>query len=67
MINATKLTGRRSVIALPLVGPPTSAIDYIVGKAVKENIVIVAAAGKQKSKNVSICVVHTTIFLQGTS
>ena len=42
----TKLTGRRSVIALPLLGPLTKAVDVDIKKAVKENIVVVASAGK---------------------
>ena len=45
VINATKLTGRRSVIALPLIGPHSPAVDDIIEQAVRENIVLVAAAG----------------------
>jgi len=45
VINRTKLTGRRSVIALPLLGPQTDAFDVAAEEAVKQNIVLVAAAG----------------------
>jgi len=46
VINRTKLTGRRSVIALPLLGPQTNnAFDVAAEEAVKQNIVLVAAAG----------------------
>ena len=45
MINSTKLTGRRSVIALPLIGPYSPAVDDVIEEAVRENIVLVAAAG----------------------
>ena len=44
--SRTKLTGRRSVIALPLLGSLTKAVDVAIKKAVKENIVVVASAGK---------------------
>jgi len=53
VIDAAKHTGRRSVIALPLAGPPSEAVDQIIEEAVKENIVLVAAAGKGQSQNVS--------------
>jgi len=46
VIEKTKLTGHRSVIALPLVGPQTVDVDVAIEDAVNENIVIVAAAGK---------------------
>jgi len=53
VIDAAKHTGRRSVIALPLVGPPNEAVDQIIEEAMEENIVLVAAAGKGQSQNVS--------------
>jgi len=53
VIDAAKRTGHRSVIALSLVGPPNEAVDQIIEEAVKENIVLVAAAGKGQSQNVS--------------
>jgi len=46
VIIRTRLTGRRSVIAIPLVGPRSLSIDMAVENAVNENIVIVAAAGE---------------------
>jgi len=46
VINTVKVTKRRSVIAITLSGPPSAATDRIVKTAVKENIVIVAAAGE---------------------
>ena len=45
VISSAKRTKRRSVIALPLIGPITGAIDDIMEEAVKENIVLVASAG----------------------
>jgi len=46
VINRTKHTGRRSVIALPLLGPQNDAFDVAAEEAVKQNIVLVAAAGE---------------------
>jgi len=46
VINRTKLTGHRSVIALPLLGPQNDAFDVAAEEAVKQNIVLVAAAGE---------------------
>ena len=46
VISRKKLTGRRSVIALPIVGPPSKDFDDAAEEAVKENIVLVASAGK---------------------
>ena len=43
--NRTKLLGRRSVIALPIVGPLTPSFNLAAEEAVKENIVLVASAG----------------------
>ena len=46
VINRTKRTGRRSVIALPLFRPHTNyAFDVAAEEAVKQNIVVVVAAG----------------------
>ena len=45
VINRTQLTGHRSVIALPLAGSPSSAVDDAIEDAVKENIVTVVSAG----------------------
>jgi len=46
VIDRTRHTGRRSVIALPLIGPQTDEVDLAIGDAVNESIVIVAAAGE---------------------
>ena len=46
VVNRAKLTGRRSVIALPIVGPLTATFNSAAEEAVKENIVLVASAGK---------------------
>ena len=46
VINRVKFTKRRSVIAIAISGPPNTATDSIVEEAVKENIVVVAAAGE---------------------
>ena len=46
VINTVKVTKRRSVIAIALSGPSNAATDGVVETAVKENIVIVAAAGE---------------------
>lgn len=43
-----KKEGRRSVLAIPLVGGTRSySLNAIVEKAVKENITVVTSAGKQ--------------------
>ena len=47
VISRTKLTGRRSVIALPIVGSLIPSFDFTAEEAVKENIVLVTSAGKQ--------------------
>ena len=46
VIDRVKVTKRRSVIAIALSGPPNAATDRVVKTAVKQNIVIVAAAGE---------------------
>jgi len=46
VINRVKVTKRRSVIAIALSGPPDDLTDRVVEAAVKENIVVVAAAGE---------------------
>ena len=56
-----KKEGRRSVLAIPLVGGTRSySLNAIVEKAVKENITVVTSAGKQLIASfhcVSLCVV----------
>ena len=47
VISRTKLTRRRSVIALPIVGSFTPSFDLAAEEAIKENIVLVTSAGKQ--------------------
>jgi len=46
VINRTKFTGRKSVVVLPLAGLHNNAIDVAAEKAVRHNIVLVAAAGE---------------------
>ena len=46
MMNRTKITGRRSVITLPLVGPKNNIVNNVIERAVIDNIVVVASAGE---------------------
>ena len=61
VISSAKRTKRRSVIALPLIGPNTGAINDIVEEAVKENIVLVASAGKEENQH--LCSLHLKILV----
>ena len=47
MIRTVKKTGRRSILTIPLIGPRLDAFNDVVEDAVKENIVVVTAAGKK--------------------
>ena len=47
VIKRVKTTGCRSVIAVPLVGRRSDILNDVVEEAVKENIVVVTAAGKK--------------------
>ena len=48
VVGRARVTGRRSVLAMPIVGGRKSVIlDNIVNMAVNENIVVVTAAGKK--------------------
>ena len=47
VIKRVKTTGRRSVIAVPLLGLRSDILNDVVEEAVKENIVVVTAAGKK--------------------
>ena len=42
-----KETGRRSVLAMPLIGAKSTVLNTVVEEAVKENITVVTAAGKK--------------------
>ena len=46
-IKKAKSTGRRSVITVPLIGTKSDVLNDVVEEAVKENIVVVTAAGKK--------------------
>lgn len=46
VIKRVNITGRRSVLAIPLCGRRSPILNNIVKKAVEENIVVVTAAGK---------------------
>ena len=48
VIETVKRTGHRSVLAIPLVGGRSHSFNNIVEDAVKENIVVVTSAGKEK-------------------
>ena len=48
VVGRARVTGRRSVLAIPIVGERKNVIlDNIVNMAVNENIVVVTAAGKK--------------------
>ena len=47
VIQRVKITNRRSVIAMPLIGPKSIAANNVIEDAVNENIVVVTAAGKE--------------------
>ena len=47
VIKRVKRTNRRSVIAMPIIGPKNIAANDVIEEAVKENIVVVTAAGKE--------------------
>ena len=42
------MTGRRSVLAIPLVGRKSDTLNAAVENAIKKNIVVVTPAGKNK-------------------
>ena len=46
VIKRAKTTGRRSVIAIPLLGSKSKDLNDVVEKATGRNIVVVTAAGK---------------------
>ena len=46
VIRRARVTGRRSVLAMPLVGRRSTIFDSIANMAVNENIVVITAAGK---------------------
>ena len=46
VIRKARLTGRRSVLAMPLIGRRSDVLDNIANMAVNENIVVVTTAGK---------------------
>ena len=48
VIKRENNTGRRSVIAISLIGPRSDNFNNAVEEAVKENIVMVTAAGKKQ-------------------
>ena len=48
VIKEVKMTGRRSVLVIPLVTGKSHNLNTAVEDAVKENIVVVTPAGKNK-------------------
>ena len=48
VIKSANSTGRRSVIAAPLIAPRSDDLNNVIGEAVKKNIVMVTAAGKKQ-------------------
>ena len=55
VIKNVKRTGRRSVLATPIVGFRSHILNNIVENAVKENIVVVTTAGKETLLIVCAC------------
>ena len=47
VIKRVKTTGRRSVLAVPLIGRKTQSMNDAVEEATKENITVVTPAGKK--------------------
>ena len=47
VIKSVKKTGRRSVLAVPLITGKTKAFNDVVEEATKENIIVVTSAGKK--------------------
>ena len=47
VIKRVKMTGRRSVLAIPLVTDRSPNLSTTVEEAVKENIIVVTPAGKK--------------------
>ena len=47
VIKTVKTTGRRSVLAVPLIGHKTQPLNDAVEEATKENITVVTSAGKK--------------------
>ena len=51
VIQKAKVSGRRSILAMPIVGrQTTSLLNAVIDHAVKENIVVVTAAGHAYGK-----------------
>ena len=51
VIKRVKTTGRRSVLAVPLLGSKSRVLNDIVKEATEQNIVVVTAAGKKWLNN----------------
>ena len=47
VIRMVKTTGRRSVLAVPLIGGKSQSLNDAVEEATKENITVVTSAGKK--------------------
>ena len=47
VIKRVRTTGRRSVLAVPLIGGKTQTLNDVVEEATKENIIVVTSAGKK--------------------
>ena len=47
VIRMDKTTGRRSVLAVPMIGRKTQPLNDAVEEATKENIIVVTSAGKK--------------------
>ena len=47
VIRMVKTTGRRSVLAAPLIGGKSQSLNDAVEEATKENITVVTSAGKK--------------------
>ena len=47
VIRMVKSTGRRSVLAVPLIGGRSQSFNDAVEEATKENITVVTSAGKK--------------------
>jgi len=48
VIRSARITGRRSVISMSLIGQITPAVNVAIREAVANNIVVVTAAGNQR-------------------
>ena len=47
VIKTVKKTGRRSVLAVPIIGRRTQSMNDAIEEATKENITVVTPAGKK--------------------